>query len=57
MKEKYEKPIIDSEEFSLEMMAGTCAANEDTIRDPGYTPWGTWPPCQGGCALTETTLS
>jgi hypothetical protein len=31
MKEKYTKPAIESEEFSIEMMQGGCERNDTTV--------------------------
>jgi len=57
MKEKYEKPVIESEEFSLEMMQAGCDANPGTIKYTGVPGWGAYPPCQGTCDYTKVTLS
>lgn len=57
MKEKYEKPVIESEEFSLEMMQAGCDANPGTVKYTGVPGWGAYPPCQGTCDYTKVTRS
>ncbi len=58
MKEKYEKPVIESEDFSLEMMHAPCDYGPGTpglYVVGGVLPW--YPICQSDCTYSKVTPS
>ena len=43
MKEKYEKPIIETEPFAVEMMHAGCDVGPgDVMYPPAYVPYASW---------------
>lgn len=57
MKEKYEKPSIESETFSLEMMQADCTISKKTAYLGGNPYYGSYKICQGECSHTTWTNS
>jgi len=56
MKEEYQKPEIESEEFSLEMMQADCAISKKDAY--GYSLYAIlYPSNCAGCARTDWTNS